>query len=107
MLPSRWPRPPPPPPTCPYHPTFLSRTAPADSPAVMEVAKHSVDFFAGLVHQVEVAKDGSVDEGDEIHFAISGAPPPPASSGPPRCGTWGTPPQRGTAPSARAPRLGP
>ena len=38
------------PPTCPYHPTFLSRSAPADVVAVLEVAEHLVLFFAGLVH---------------------------------------------------------
>ena len=38
------------PPTCPYHPTFLSRSAPTDVLAVLEVAEHSVLFFAGLVH---------------------------------------------------------
>ena len=89
------------PPTCPYHPTFLSRSAPADVLAVMEVAEHSVPFFAGIVHELEVTKEGYVDAEEEIHFAISGfapPPPPPAPSGPPHCGTWGTPPQRGTAP---------
>ena len=34
----------------PYHPTFLSRCAPATDLAVMEVAEHSVLFFVGLVH---------------------------------------------------------
>ena len=43
----------------------------------MEVAQHSVLLFAGLVHQLEVTKDGNVDEGEEIHFAISGVAPPP------------------------------
>ena len=32
-------------PTCPYHPTFLSRSAPADDQAVLEVGEHSVLFF--------------------------------------------------------------
>ena len=95
------------PPTFPYHGTFLSRCAPADVLAVMEVAEHLVLFFAGLVHQLEVTKEGSVYAEQKIHFAISSfAPPPPC--GPPRCSTWGTGPlrtrpHRGTAPSARAP----
>ena len=33
------------PPTCPYHPTFLSRSAPATGLAVMEIAEHAVLFF--------------------------------------------------------------
>ena len=65
------------PPTCPYHPTFLSLSAPADALAVLEVAEHSVLFFAGMVHQLEVTKDGTVDEGEEINFAVSGVAPPP------------------------------
>ena len=69
------------PPTYPYHPTFLSWSAPADVLAVMEVAEHSVLFFAGLVHQVEVTKDGNIDAEQEIHFAISGVAPPPPPSG--------------------------
>ena len=95
------------PPTRPYHPTFLSRSAPADVLAVLEVAEHSVLFFAGLVHQLEVTKDGQVDESEAIHFAISGVAPAPPPSGPPRCGTQGTPPRRGAAPSPRVPGPGP
>ena len=92
------------PPMCPYRPTFLSCFAPANALAVLEVAEHSVLFFAGMVHHLEVNKDGTVHKGEAINFAIS-APPPPPPSGPTRCGTWGTPPQPGEAPSARV--LGP
>ena len=88
----------PPPPTCPYHRIFLWRPATADAVAVVEVAEHSVLFFAGMVRQMEVTEDGTVDEGEAINFATSGVPPPP--SGPPGCGTWGTPPQPGKAASA-------
>ena len=56
---------------------------------MLEVAEHSVLFLADLVHQLEVTKDGTVREGEAINLAISGGAPP---SGPPRCGTWGTPP---------------
>ena len=34
-------------------------------------------FFAELVHQSEVTKDGDVGRGEGIHFAISGVAPPP------------------------------
>ena len=64
---------PPHPPRCPYHPTFLSRSALADVLAVSKVAERLVLFFSGLVHQLEVTKD----EGEAIHFAISGVAPPP------------------------------
>ena len=65
--------------TCPYHPTFPSRSAPADILAVLKVAEHSVLFFASLVHQLEVTKDGTANEEEAINFAISGvAPPRPA-----------------------------
>ena len=67
------------PPTCPYHPTFLSRSAPADVLAVMEVAEQSVLFFVGPVHHLEFTKGDNVDAEQEIHFAISiVAPTPPA-----------------------------
>ena len=36
--------------TCPYHLTFLLCSAPANLLAKLEVAEHSVLFFAGLVH---------------------------------------------------------
>ena len=65
------------PPTCPYHPTFLSRSAPATYLAVMEVAEHTMLFFFGLVHQIEITKGNNVDAEQEIHFAISGVAPPP------------------------------
>ena len=63
-------------PTCPYHPMFLSRSAPADALAFLEVAEHSVVFFAGMVHQLEVTKDGALDEGEAINFTISCVAPP-------------------------------
>ena len=65
----------PPPPTCPYHPTFLSCTAPATDLAMMEVAEHSGLFFVGDVHQIEICKGDNVDAESEIHFAISLPPP--------------------------------
>ena len=64
------------PPTCSYHPTFLSRTAPATGLAVMEVAEHSVLFFVEGMHQIEITKGDSVDAESEIHFAISLVAPP-------------------------------
>ena len=70
----RWP---PPPPTCPYHPTFLSWSAAANAAAVLEVGEHSVLFFIGVVHPLEVTKEASVDEAAYINFAISGVAPPP------------------------------
>ena len=66
----------PPPPTCPYHPTFLSRSAPADTLAVLEVGEHSSVFFFCMVHQLEVLMDGTVDEATAINFAISTVAPP-------------------------------
>ena len=38
------------PPTCPFHPTFLSRSAPASDLAVMEVDEQCMLFFVGSVH---------------------------------------------------------
>ena len=55
---------------CPYHPAFLSHFAPADVLAVLEVAEHSLLFFAGLLHQLEVTKDSTLNEGEAIHSAI-------------------------------------
>ena len=63
--------------TRPYHPTFLFRCNPADDLAVLEVGEHSVLFFVGVVHQLEVMKDDTVDEVIPISFAISSVPPPP------------------------------
>ena len=77
-------------PTCPYHPTFLSRTAPATDLAVMEVAKHSVLLFVGDVHEIKFTKGDNVDAESEIHFAISGvAPPPPPGAAPQVHEGWG------------------
>ena len=48
----------PPPPTCPFHPNFLSRSAPASDFAVIGVGEQCMLFFVGRVHQVEVCKGG-------------------------------------------------
>ena len=64
------------PPTCPFHPTFISRSAPASDLAVIEVGPQCMLFFVGSVHQLEVAKGGDVDAESEIHFALSGIAPP-------------------------------
>ena len=64
------------PPTCPFHPTFISRSAPASGLAVIEVGPQCMLFFVGSVHQLEVAKGGDVDAESEIHFALSGIAPP-------------------------------
>ena len=67
----------PPPPLAPtMHPTFLSRTAPATDLAVMVVAQHSVLFFVGDVHQIEITKGDNVNAELEIQFDISGIAPP-------------------------------
>ena len=65
------------PPTCPYHPTFLSLSAPATDLAVIEIAEHSVLLFVGTVHKFEICKGYNVDAELVIHFAISGVAPPP------------------------------
>ena len=64
------------PPTYPYHPTFLSRSAPASDLAVIEVGEQCMLFFVGSVHQVKVCKEDNVDAEPEIHFAMSGVAPP-------------------------------
>ena len=64
------------PPTCPFHPTFISRSAPAADLAVIEVGPQCMLFFLGSVHQLEVVKGGDVDAESEIHFALSGIAPP-------------------------------
>ena len=63
-------------PTCPFHPTLLSRSAPSTDLAVMEIAEHSVLFFVGNVHQIEICKGDNVDAQSEIDFAISGVAHP-------------------------------
>ena len=60
------------PPTCPFHPTFLSRSAPSSDLAVME----SMLFFVGSLHQIEICKGDNVDAESEIHFAMSDVAPP-------------------------------
>ena len=67
------------PPTCPFHPTFLSRSAPSSDLAVMEIAEQSILFFVGSVHQIEICKGDNVDAESEIHFAMSGVAPPGAA----------------------------
>ena len=64
------------PPTCPFHPTFLSRSAPSSDLAVMEIAEQSMLFFVGSVHQIEIGKGDNDDVESEIHFAMSGVAPP-------------------------------
>ena len=63
------------PPTCPFHPTFLSRSAPSSDLAVMEIAEQSILFFVGSVHKIEICKGDNVDAESEIHFAMSGVSP--------------------------------
>ena len=58
-----------------YHPTSRALPRPPSWP-VREVAQHSVLFFAGVVHRIEVTKHGNFDEGQGIHFAISGVASP-------------------------------
>ena len=60
------------PPTCPFHPTFLSRSAPASDLAVIKVGEQCMLFFVGSVHQLEVCKGDNADAESEIHFAMSG-----------------------------------
>ena len=64
------------PPTCPFHPTFLSRSAPASDLAVIEVGEQCMLFFVGRVHQLEVCKGDKADAESEIHFAMTGVAPP-------------------------------
>ena len=64
------------PPTCPFHPTFLSRSAPASGLAVIEVGEQCMLFFVGSVHQLEVFKGDSADAESEITFAMTGLAPP-------------------------------
>ena len=64
------------PPTCPFHPTFLSRSAPASDLAVIEVGEQCTLFFVGSVHQLEVCEGDNVDAESEIHFAMTGIAPP-------------------------------
>ena len=60
------------PPTCPFHPTFLSRSAPASDLAVIEDGEQCMLFFVGSVHQLEVCKGDNADAESEIHFAMTG-----------------------------------
>ena len=64
------------PPTCPFHPTFLSRSAPASDLAVIEVGEQCMLFFVGSVHPLEVCKGDNADAESEIHFAMTGIAPP-------------------------------
>ena len=91
------------PPTCPFHPTFLSRSAPASDLAVIKVGEQCMLFFVGSVHQIEVCKGDNAHAESEIHFAMTGIAPPerpttiwhPANTAPawrsPKCaksGAW-------------------
>ena len=59
------------PPTCrPFHPTFLSRSAPSSDLAVMEVTEQCMLFFVGSVHQREICNGDNVNSEAEIHFAM-------------------------------------
>ena len=89
------------PPTCPYHPTFLSRSAPVADLAVMEIAEHSVLFFVGDQHKIEMCK-GKTSMRSWRSPSPSWALPP--RCGRPRCGTSSALPGRGGCLSAR--RLG-
>ena len=64
------------PPTCPCHPTFIFRSAPASDLAVIEVGEQCMLFLVGSVHHPEVCKGDNVDAESEIHFAMSGIAPP-------------------------------
>ena len=63
------------PPTCPFHPNFLSRSAPVSDLAVIEVGEHCMLFFVGSVHQIEVCKGDNAHAESEIHFAMTGIAP--------------------------------
>ena len=66
------------PPSRPFHPTFLSRSAPSSNLAVIEVAEQCMLFFVGSVHQIqiEICKGDNVDAESEIHFDMSGVAAP-------------------------------
>ena len=82
----------PPPPTWPFHPTFLSRSAPASDLAVIVVGEQCMLFLVGSVQQLEVCKGDNADAESEIHFAMSSVAPP---GRPTILGMWRTRPQRG------------
>ena len=67
------------PPTCPFHPTFLSRLAPSSDLAVIQVAKQSMLFFVGSVHQIEICNGDNVDAQSDIRALLP-------RCGRPRCG---------------------
>ena len=64
------------PPTCPFHHTFLSRSAPSSDLAVIEVAEQCMLFFVGSVHRMEMCKGDNGIAESEIHFAMSSVAPP-------------------------------
>ena len=91
------------PPTCPFHPTFLSRSAPSSDLAVIEVAEQCMLFFVGSVRQMEICK------GDIATLMRSRRSTSPCRvllprCGRPRCGILSSQPQRGGRPDDR--RLG-
>ena len=62
-------------PSCPYHPTLLSRCAPATDPAVMEIAEHSVLFLWGRCTRSRSAR-GTTSMRNPRSTSPSGALPP-------------------------------
>ena len=64
------------PPSCPFHPTFLSRSAPSSGLAVIEVAEQCTFFSLASVHEIEICKRDNVDVESEIHFAMAGVAHP-------------------------------
>ena len=64
------------PPTCPCHPTFLARSAPADVLAVMEVAEHSVLFFCWAHEPAEGHQGGQRRCGARDPLRYLRCPPP-------------------------------
>ena len=71
------------PPTCPFHCTFLPRSAPTSDLAVMEIAEQSILFFVGSVHHIEICKGDNVDAGRRSPSPCRALPPRCAR---PRCG---------------------
>ena len=64
------------PPIPPYHPSFLSRSAPASNLAVIGIAKQTVLVFVGSMNHIEIYKGNNVDAELEIHSPCQALPPP-------------------------------
>ena len=62
--------------TCPFDPTFLSRSARSSDLATAEIAEQSMRFFVVILHPIEICKGDNVDAESEIHFATSGVATP-------------------------------